>query len=900
MLSRSRIVLGIIVFGFLIIILLILIFTSRKSGSKPTCNCPQGFTCINGKCIPPSPCPGSPTVPSGQHCDASTLVCNPQTKKWQCNGVCTPPWTGSLCNCNCAPDEICVNGTCESVCGPPTIPDGQHCNLQDLVCDPKTKQWRCNGVCIPPWTGSLCNCNCQPNEQCTDGTCIPVIPCQGDKVVPSGQHCTIDDLVCDPDSKSWRCNGVCILPWSGELCNCNCTPDEDCVDGQCISKCGDRPTSPPDGEHCTTDNLICDTSTLQWRCNGVCIPPWSGELCKCNCDPDQVCINNICASACGDDPKIPDSEHCTQDFVCDPVTKTWHCNGVCTPPWEGVHCDCSIENDPTIVDTCGNPSQIRACQEDGTLITKNAQTCQDVGQYITATRSESLDAYCHNSCGGEDCGNWGDCICEMAGGVPQIKCQDKCPSTPTCPTCGPMESCICDERTNNEWACYEVFNPTQTKGNCPPKPRNSYCTNSSGQPQDLECVPCFNGTEEGYLLYCPGTETFPLECLGSKFHLLEEQLPNYGNPQQTTGVYYLQCEDPSQCETVYPTVNNNLCEKGMWPNNRLEGVDYMYPYVNNPAGNVLTDPATGNLSFKPADPSENFYYPNSEDSTDMCFWKPEERPTCSGRGTVIQQCKPSKDPDCNSHDLHDCLETDKMTDRCPSGRCECSEYQCPDGILRPYKGLNCEFDSINQCSNCRGQVQDDGSCVCSTYTSCLDGKVKPYRGNQCQYDDSHCQCLGEVQDDGSCICSGLYCSLNGVCAGPIVKNISIQGDGASISPAFDPNITNYTLSLSRSGSVVCSLEALFTTAPNVPYPSTTCPTSSAVCGGCVHVYCANSGNGSQIDMDAFNWIYSNGVGPETIDPKISILWTSPGAFLSYTFTQGSIKVTYNFTVKYVN
>ena len=53
-------------------------------------------------------------------------------------------------------------------------------------------------------------------------------------------------------------------------------------------------------------------------------------------------------------------------------------------------------------------------------------------------------------------------------------------------------------------------------------------------------------------------------------------------------------------------------------------------------------------------------------------------------------------------------------------------------------------------------------------------------------------------------------------------------------------------------------------------------------------------------MDAFNWIYSNGVGPETIDPKISILWTSPGAFLSYTFTQGSIKVTYNFTVKYVN
>lgn len=63
-------------------------------------------------------------------------------------------------------------------------------------------------------------CYCPPDHECNSaGQCIPKSQC-GAKSVPSGQHCSMDKLYCDPLTKLWRCNGNCDSGWEGELCNC--------------------------------------------------------------------------------------------------------------------------------------------------------------------------------------------------------------------------------------------------------------------------------------------------------------------------------------------------------------------------------------------------------------------------------------------------------------------------------------------------------------------------------------------------------------------------------------------------------------------------------------------------------------------------------------------------------
>src|SRR5271170_346494 len=66
---------------------------------------------------------------------------------------------------------------------------------------------------------SVPSCNCPAPQVCVNGQCLNPSPCQGiSRVVPAGQHCAVDTLVCDPAAKSWKCNGECIAPWFGTLC----------------------------------------------------------------------------------------------------------------------------------------------------------------------------------------------------------------------------------------------------------------------------------------------------------------------------------------------------------------------------------------------------------------------------------------------------------------------------------------------------------------------------------------------------------------------------------------------------------------------------------------------------------------------------------------------------------
>lgn len=246
---------------------------------------------------------------SDQDCDVGQICCD---------GDCKSAARPCVCEPECGPCGVCVDGACESACT-----QGQHC------CENGCQSQPCSPPCDPP---------CVYPELCCSGECR--IRC-----------------ICDPDIHCVECDecgpkGYCL--------STKCAPGESCCDGVCrTGGCANCVSSSdcPGGGAC---------------CDGNCCPP--GEICCDNaCCPDSPCcgcIDGVCVkqkrqAVMGNPPLTPvgnDPFRCHPDSGSDPT------NCLCTLPssWRII---CRPSEDSSLVEgevfvgpqcECGEFPQIKS------------------------------------------------------------------------------------------------------------------------------------------------------------------------------------------------------------------------------------------------------------------------------------------------------------------------------------------------------------------------------------------------------------------------------------------------------------------------------------------------------------------------------------------------------------
>ena len=507
----------------------------------------------------------------------------------------------------------------------------------------------------------------------------------------------------------------------------------------------------------------------------------------CDCSDWEICVDGRCVSksVCGQ-PIVPSGERCSAlSLVCDETTKQWHCDGPvnCDDGWEGIKCTCN-KGDRQITNYCAG--QIPVCHEDGSYSYAQASTCNELNIFLEGA-GVTLDYECHDQCGGSSCGNNGTCICNDSLGEADISCLKHCnpgpdPALGECgmtvsnPTvsCPEFQTCMCDVTTGHDWKCEVVTDPSKPN-QCPPDPPQKYCKDSTGKDMDLVCMPCVYQGQEGAIKICPGSGQIPLDCLKSRYGLVQETAPTIGSGSGTTSW------DDSQIENnlpVYPTVDNALCESGLVANTRLQSdAGIFYSVVGNPAGNILTNSAgTEFLQFDP----NSYYYQSMNDPSVACYWS--AHPDCSSRGKFHQFCNVEGNV---------CSSSDPLSSRLKSGKCECDEYVSQfTGNATQYIGCNCQFTDAD-CNNngsaypgadcntiaCSCGPHANGSACQFTRQATCGGHGNPnydgtcsscdsgYGGDHCQYSRlDTCSNHGDPNNTGQCACdqgwAGTNCSFN--------------------------------------------------------------------------------------------------------------------------------------------
>jgi hypothetical protein len=506
----------------------------------------------------------------------------------------------------------------------------------------------------------------------------------------------------------------------------------------------------------------------------------------CDCKEWEVCVDGKCEplTVCGQ-PIVPSGERCSvATLVCDESAKQWHCDGPinCDEGWEGVHCTCD-KGDRQLTDFCNG--QVPVCNEDGSYSYRQAATCDELNLFLEGA-GLTLDGECHEQCNGKTCGNNGTCICNDSLGEADISClkhcnpapdplSGECGMTPNNPSvsCPEFQTCICDITTGYDWKCATVDDPSKPN-QCPPDPPQKYCKDSAGKDMDLVCMPCVYEGQEGAIKFCPGSDQIPLDCLKSRYGLVQDSAPTVGSGSGTTSWYSSQIESNLP---VYPTVDNELCEAGKVANTRLQSdIGIFYSAVGNPSGNIVTNQSgTYFLPFS----YDSYYYQSSNDPTVACYWS--DHPDCSARGSFHQFCSPGQP----------CSPGDPISSRLKQGQCDCDQYISQfTGAAKKYVGCNCQFSDADCNNNGTAYTDKDCSimnCSCGsgtngpkcefTRTNSCGGHGNPaydgtcascdtgYTGNHCQYSRATtCSNRGDPNSSGQCVCdsgwAGSNCSFN--------------------------------------------------------------------------------------------------------------------------------------------
>ncbi|XP_063217852.1 sortilin-related receptor-like [Bacillus rossius redtenbacheri] len=291
--------------------------------NKFVCQCPDGMTYKDGKCI----CADNKPAFANGTCPSDSNTCS--SEQFRCtNGLCIPvSW-------RCDDDDDCGDSSDEASC-------------KQVSCPPAMFQCESDGKCIPPYW------KCDFDHDCADGS---------DERNCSHVSCPFGQFHCD--------NGRCIANrWK-------CDGEDDCHDNSDEKNCSSH--SLPGT--CKPDEIRCGNSSMcipaRWRCDGErdCIDNSDEANCAhTTCESWQfVCASGRCIfrswvcdgdNDCADGDQGSDEKNCSTSAamttVAPPTLPTGVCsafmfkcnNSKCIPLWW--KCD--------NVDDCGDSSDEVGC-----------------------------------------------------------------------------------------------------------------------------------------------------------------------------------------------------------------------------------------------------------------------------------------------------------------------------------------------------------------------------------------------------------------------------------------------------------------------------------------------------------------------------------------------------------
>lgn len=490
--------------------------TPRSAACKVDCDCPQGLSCVQGRCVAstaPAYCCTKSGCPAGNVCTDATGTSGTCGGVSSCavNGDCgkpyctqsnrdcilkTPTCTGGkctetsatntnmvcdaqtgLCKKGCFVDSDCQKATCkqsgklcERTVGRCLGGQCQVSSSSDVgSCDAAT------GLCKPPATCQS-HCDCAQGSFCYQGKCArssyPVYCCDNPGC-PSGATC-----YGTTSNTPSRCPVLCSSP-------CDCPEGQDCVTGKCVKKatpvyCCDTPSTCPAGAVCG------DKSNNRSTCPAVSRPCKSA----CDCTQGEACTNGQCVKSatpvyCCEKESCPVGQGCISKQQLS-GTCPQACNGHCDCP-QGFNCiSGKCTNDPAIT------SPTYCCSKAGC---PTGQFCY----HQDGRAARCPQAQCKSACDcaqGEDCRN-GRCTptsppvycCSKAGCPSGQACKDQTGSWGTCKASNTCQSaCDCQQGE-------DCFNG-QCVGVHPPV----YCCSKTSCPSGQACV-----DSKGQRGFCPTT-----------------------------------------------------------------------------------------------------------------------------------------------------------------------------------------------------------------------------------------------------------------------------------------------------------------------------------------------------------------------------------------------------------
>ncbi|MFO0747661.1 MAG: Dickkopf N-terminal cysteine-rich domain-containing protein [Myxococcota bacterium] len=256
-----------------------------------------------GRCVTVCEGPAGADFAPPPPCDDPNGNCDPMPPPppQYCKNVCEYEQPQS---CDPADPNTCGEGThCEMTCGG-VLPNG-------LVV-------ACPYLCVPDQGKCESNCDCPSGEQCTNGTCLVLdpLPCDANGACPDGMACGCGGRPGDP-STDVACFPQC-RPVEPQCCkDSDCGDGSQCVDGACQAwYCGNGADTCPDGYECTSTCPVPTPANGLVVCLSVCTPKAQACSSDCDCSPDQACLAGECTVANRINECYPNG--CLDDSWCAP------------------------------------------------------------------------------------------------------------------------------------------------------------------------------------------------------------------------------------------------------------------------------------------------------------------------------------------------------------------------------------------------------------------------------------------------------------------------------------------------------------------------------------------------------------------------------------------------------
>eukprot|EP01060_Flectonema_neradi_P009436 TRINITY_DN1671_c2_g3_i1.p1 TRINITY_DN1671_c2_g3~~TRINITY_DN1671_c2_g3_i1.p1 ORF type:complete len:6512 (+),score=1571.45 TRINITY_DN1671_c2_g3_i1:146-19681(+) len=708
----------------------------------------QTSECRSGVCVSTDKCVGKTCSAMGVCYDVG--ICDPQT------GECSNPKKkdGSLCDDNDSSthSDVCKDGTCagESRCFLVTCDASDSCHLPG-ACDPAT------GLCSDPIKpdGTSCDDN-NPltlSSQCSQGSCVGVGQCGGNRCVTSDAQC-----------KLATCQGnVCVETNKPDGTSCNdgdaTTFVDTCQRGICSGKSNCASKTCPGGQ--CTDPGTCDAAT--GNCKAT--PKVDGIACD---DGDANTIDDKCqAGICVGILKCAGvtcraTDACHDAGVCDPQT------GICTDPPKAEGSICDDKNADTTDDRCRNAVCVGVIQCGNTICDNSNSQCATTrcvnDQCVSTNLPDNTPCNDGNTLSFPDTCKSGVCSgTELCAGV-------ICQSSGVCRIAGVCEPLTgkCSNPTENDGVTCDDGNPNTMDDKCV----GGVCIGSD-KCQGVTCIASDS---------CHGVGTCnPSTGLCSDPPLAANTPCDDGDPQTSNDVCgsgtcsgSVVCGDGKRCDSPGPckaaSCSGNTCS----PRNIADGT----PCNDN---DVLTENDVCKEGVcVGVNPCANSVCP----SNGQCYLPG----TCDPKSGVCNLLAMADGTTCDDGN------TETSNDQCVGGTCvgvlKCANVQCPpsddchdQGVCDPRTGL-CQDPpkaSGTLCDDGNPLTTDDkcisgvctgsltcGSTVCiPSVPQCMiaecsgDTCTERNRGNGIACNDNNPSTFGDTCQDGQCVgidkCANVNC-----------------------------------------------------------------------------------------------------------------------------------------------